>query len=155
MIYFLVGICGFFLGFLAVFRNRRKIGNFLKYGFWILREFGFGIYYGLLKMWKNFKIGFVVMKEILEIGIEIYHDPKNVSKILKNGFKLILGILNPKVKRNKNRKFIKNRSRRAENRNFKKLENKMDYLKQTVILKLDEENVEIVRSGRSGRKGKK
>jgi len=146
MIYFLVGICGFFLGFLAVFRNRRKIGNFLKYGFWILREFGFGIYYGLLKMWKIIKIGFVVLKEIWKIGIEIYHCPKNVWKILKNGFKLILAILNPKVKRNKNRKFIKNRSRRAENRSFKKLENKMDYLKQTDIVNLDE-NVENVGSG--------
>ena len=151
MIYFLAGIFGIFFAFFAVFRNGPKVVKFFKSGIWILREFGFGIYYGLLKMWKIIKIGFVVTKEIWKIGIEIYHYPKNVSKILKNGFKLILGILNPKVKRNKNRKFIKNRSRRAENRNFKKLENKMDYLKRD-ILKLDEETVENVRSGRKGKK---
>ena len=146
MIYFLAGIFGIFFAFFAVFRNGPKVVKFFKSGIWILREFGFGIYYGLLKMWKIIKIGFVVLKEIWKIGIEIYHCPKNVWKILKNGFKLILAILNPKVKRNKNRKFIKNRSRRAENRSFKKLENKMDYLKQTDIVNLDE-NVENVGSG--------
>ena len=91
-------------------------------------------------------------REICRIGIKIYHFPESFWKFFRNGLKSILLILHPKLKRgNKSRKFIKNRSRRAENRNFRKLGIQMIHRKPTSILKSDEENVE---NGRGGRKGK-
>jgi len=142
---------GFLILFLALCRKCPTFGKIVQSGNWILRELGFGIYNQLSKIWEIIKIGLLVMREIGIIGIEIYHFPECFWKNFKNGFKSILLILQPKLKRrNKNRKFIKNRSRRAENRNFKKLGNETIYRKPTGILKPDDDNVENVRSGRIG-----
>ena len=104
------------------------------------------------KIWEIMKIGLLVMREICRIGIEIYQFPESFWKIVKTGLNSILLILHPRLKRrNQNRKFIKNRSRRAENRNFKKLGYKMIYQKPTGILKSDAENVENARSGGKGK----
>jgi len=104
------------------------------------------------KIWEIIKSGLLVTREICRIGMDIYHFPEGFWKILKNGLKTILLILHPKLKRrSKNRKVIKNRSRRAENRNLKKLGNEMICRKPTGILKSHEENAENVRSGRIGK----
>ena len=142
-------LIGLFLLFLAFFRNRPNIEIFLQAGFWILRGI-WKLAVGIFKMWKFIvqfvKFLFWILAEISKIGTEIYDSPQKVTKIMKNVWKS--KFIKPKREK-KNRNFYKNRSRRSKNRNFK---TKIDYLKPTGFPKQDEENVEI---GRSGKKGKK
>ena len=143
---------GVFLLFLAFFRNRPFIRETFNFGVGILTEilnFGFGIYTSLSKFIKN---GLLILREIWKIGIEIYLNPVNVSKIFKNAFKRMFSTFKRKTKKEKRiRKYIKIRSRRAQNRNVNNRENKMDYLKPTGIFKSCEGHVEKVRSGRKGK----
>jgi len=155
---FCIFLLGELLGellFLAFFRNRPKFSEILKSGLLALREIfklGLGIYIGISKISKIILFWLFTVREIWRILLEVYKYPENVTKIVKNGFKIIFSILKPKTKREKrNRKFMKNRSRRAENRNFFNFENKMDYLNPPGIFKTDEENVEKVRSGEKGK----
>ena len=99
---------------------------------------------------NGLKFGLWIIMEIWKMGIEIYRNPENVAKIIKNEWKLMISLLTPKIEQ-KGRKFIKNGSRRSRNLKYKNDQNKMGYLITTVILYSDEENIENVRSGRKGK----
>ena len=104
---------GVLLLLLAILAFISKIANFIK-------SAKIEIFKLRIRIWRAVGKLLLVEREIRKMIREIWREPENAGKIGKNGFGEIFRIFWPKIKRRKKiRTFLKFRSKRAKNRNFK------------------------------------